>query len=768
MQDIYQTFEFNKIQNSLLEYAKTELGKEKINSLRMFSSAKETKDSLLDLEEIISIVTRFGVMPINTSANALYLINLAKKTALLTPRDLNLIADDVLTSKAILNFFSKIDVNYPRIKDKISTFYDLTSLEKEIHRVITSSLTISDKATPTLKEIRDKMRRLESSLQQKVTSLAFTYSKYLNDDNATIRDGHFVLPVKTSEKSKVMGIIYDVSDSGATTFIEPMEIVQINNQLTSLKVEENEEIRKILKELTALVLIQEKEIIHNNYIISELDFLNAKASYASEINGVISTISDKQEVELVDARHPLIDPKKVVANSYHLDEDQRIVIISGPNAGGKTVSLKTVGLLVLMNQCGLAVPASKSKLGYFKNIFIDIGDNQSLSDNLSTFSAHMNQLGEITQKIGGKDLLLIDELGTGTDPKEGEPLALSIVKFLENKYCLALISSHFSALKEYAFLSKHIDNSSMIFDEDKLSPTYKFRQGTPGMSYALDVANRYGICEEIVNDARQFIKNNNNNSTNELLSILQKKLDAASKLEDNLTKKEQQLNNLEKKLENDEKLLKARRDNLLNEVHEEKNQIIEKAKEEVNEILTNLRKDGIKLHEASSLKKQLDDLLEHEEMISYNEEITINDYVEIPSLGITGRVNRINGKKARVVNNNGLSFDVDIDKLHKVEPPQKTKKKEKVVSSIDASIASDVGLELNIIGLHVEEASYQLVKYIDNCRIKHFKQVRIIHGFGSGALRKMVREYLDKQKDLSYRPGDASEGGGGATVVIFK
>ena len=274
MQDIYKTFEFSRIQEKLDEFAKTELAREKIASLVMLSSLEEVDEALKDLAEFSSIIQRFGPMPIATSANALYLIDLAKKTGLLTPRDLNLIAVDVLTSKAIVKYLEKVDVSYPRIKDKASKFFDLTALEKEIHRVITSSLTVADNATPELKEIRGKMKRIETSLQQKVASLSFTYSKYLNDDNATIRDGHFVLPVKSIYKNSVPGIVYDVSDSGATTFIEPMEIVQINNELTALKVEEQEEIRKILKQLTALVLIQEKEIINNNRIIGEFDFLS--------------------------------------------------------------------------------------------------------------------------------------------------------------------------------------------------------------------------------------------------------------------------------------------------------------------------------------------------------------------------------------------------------------------------------------------------------------------------------------------------------------
>ena len=767
MQDIYQTFEFNKIQTSLKEYAKTELGREMIDSLTMLPNQKLVKEALLDLNEMMSIVTRFGIMPISTSANALFLIDLAKKTSLLTPRDLNLIADDVLTSQAILKFINKIDVSYPRIKSKTDTFEDLSSLEKEIHRVITPSLTIADKATPELKAIRDKLRKLESSLQQKVASLTFTYSKYLNDDNATIRDGHFVLPVKTIEKSHVLGIVYDVSDSGATTFIEPMEIVQINNQLTSLKVEENEEIRKILKGLTALVLLQEKEIIHNNNVIAQLDFLIAKSLYAGEIDAVVAENSEKQIADLLEARHPLINKNKVVANTYHIDEEKRVVIISGPNAGGKTVSLKTVGILVLMNQCGLAVSAEKATLGYFKNIYIDIGDNQSLSDNLSTFSAHMNQIGEITQNVGGKDLVLIDELGTGTDPREGEALALSIIKYLENKHCLAMVSSHFAALKEYAFLSDCIDNSSMIFDEEKLLPTYKFRQGAPGMSYALDVANRYGISVEIVAEAKDFLAKSSTNDTNQLLSILQKKLDSAGKMEDEMKRKKRELEALEKKLESDEQLLKDRRNKLLEDVKEEKQQIIDKAKQEVDDIISALSKDGTKLHEIIDLKKKLEDLEESEEIIDYNEEIHNGDYVSIPALSINGRITRINGNKARIVSDAGLSFDAELSKLHKINAPKESKVK-KSTNPIDLSLGTNVSLELNIIGMHVEEANSALVKYIDNCRLKHFKQVRIIHGFGSGALRKMTRDYLDTQKDLSYRSGDGSEGGGGATVVIFK
>ena len=596
MQNIYETFEFNKIKEHILEYAKTELGKVYIDELEMFDNRDSVENALLDLSEISSIIVRYGPLPINNSANALVLIDMAKKTGLLTPRDLHLIAEDVLTIARIAAFLKKIENGYPRIVSITEGFVDLTNLEKEIHRVITNSLSVSDHATPELFQIRNRLKKVEAELQSKIASIAFAYSKYLNDDNITIRDGHFVLPVKTVEKSRVNGIVYDVSDSGNTTFIEPLEIVQINNEITALKVQENEEIRKILKALTALVLLQEGEIITNNKIIAKLDFLSAKAQYMGEINGEIAVSVDTQTIELVSARHPLIDPRKVVANSFLLDEDEPIIIISGPNAGGKTVSLKTVGLLVMMHQSGLALPIRKGTLGYFKHIYIDIGDNQSLSDNLSTFSAHISQIGEIINAVGGKDLVLLDELGTGTDPKEGEALAVQVTKYLEDKHALAMISSHFAAMKEYAFLSKKISNASMIFDEENLSPTYHFKQGVPGKSYALEVAGRYGINEKIIKDAKAFLSENQENSSAELLDILQKKIEETTKLQDELNKREAELEKRSKKLANDEEIFETKKENMMKDVKEEKAELIENAKKEISDIINKMHNSDMRVH----------------------------------------------------------------------------------------------------------------------------------------------------------------------------
>ena len=573
------------------------------------------------------------------------------------------------------------------------------------------------------------------------------------------------MPVKTAYKNKVLGAIYDVSDTGNTTFIEPLEIITLNNEITSLHIEENEEVRRILKMLTNLVILQEGEIINNNKIIGELDFVSSKAQYALQENDIIASIKDEQYLDLKNARHPLIDQRKVVANSYHADEEKRLVVISGPNAGGKTVSLKTIGLIVLMNQCGLAVPALKAELGYFKNIYIDIGDNQSLSDNLSTFSAHMTQIGEITRAVRGKDLVLIDELGTGTDPREGEALAIAVSKHLISSHALCFISSHFSGLKEFALTNPVIENSSMLFDEENLSPTYRFKLGAPGKSYGMEVAERYGVSSKIIEEAKVYLSQTSSSATDELISSLQKKVENASKIEEQLKKEKEEFDKQYKQLQNDQKVLKERREKLLESVKEEKQEMLDETKAELSNIIKLMSKGNLTLNEVISLKKQVEELEDKEETEVFDEKIEVGDVVSIPSLELYGKVDRINGSKAHFVSETGISLEVELNRLHKVEKSEK-RAVHKISKPVELDVKS-VPLELNIIGMRTDEGKEALMMYLDKCRYKHMSKVRIIHGFGSGALRKMVHAYLSSQKDLTFKLADGYEGGGGATVVTF-
>ena len=516
------------------------------------------------------------------------------------------------------------------------------------------------------------------------------------------------------------------------------------------------------------MLIQENEIVKNNEIIASLDFIIGKGKYAKEINADVASLSKDNCIYLKIARHPLIDKEKVVANDFSLDLEKRIIIISGPNAGGKTVSLKTVGVLILMNQCGLAIPCQEAKLSIFNHIYIDIGDNQSLSDNLSTFSAHMSQVGEIISKVKGKDLVLLDELGTGTDPKEGEAIAYSVTKYLKRKNCLAMISSHFESLKELAFLDDNLINSSMIFDEDRLTPTYLFKQGVPGKSYALDVANRYGINEEIISDAKKFISSKNKNQNDELTSTLLKLINESTKKEKLLEDERKILEKERKNFEAEKNALEKRKDNLLQEVNDEKERLINKTKKEIDEIVKILSSTDLKLHEAIELKKKIEDLQDDVEIDTFNETLNIGDYVSIPSLNMFGRLVSISGNKGKIMSSDGFSFECPLDKLHRIEEKTSTNSHLKKINNYDNIIKSSVSLECNLIGLRVDEAKAKLIKYLDDVRLRNFHQVRIIHGYGSGALRKMTHEVLKSYKDITYRLGGEYEGGAGATVVSIK
>ena len=766
MQEVYKTLELEKILEEVAFLTRSEKAKEEVLNIKMFASKEQLRQELEELKEMSSLISRYSNLPLSKSVNMLHIIELAKKSGLLSPLDLYVVREDILTSRNLLAYFEKVDSSYIKIRKYIDDFQDLSSLEKEIKRCITPSITVSDNASDELKSIRNDIKKLEASLASKIVSISLTYSQYLSNEQMTIRDGHFVLPVKTVNKNKVLGVIYDISSSGNTTFIEPLEIVQINNDIASKKILENEEIRKVLKRLTALVLLQEEEVKKNNDIIARLDFLSSKAAYGLDNEMNIMDISDNKEISLIHARHPLIDKKKVVYNDYLLSGDRRIVVISGPNAGGKTVTIKTVGLLTLMHQCGLMVPASEGKLSYFNNIYLDIGDNQSINESLSTFSAHMSQISEIVKVVTNKDLVLLDELGTGTDPKEGESIAIGVIKYLENKGPLCLISSHYSGVKEYGFLSKNVENSSLLFDEEKLMPTYIYKSSFAGKSYGIEVAERYGLKEEIIASAKSYLSSQDDSKVGELTSILQKKVDETEKLKRELEVKSIALEKERKQLESEKMTLKSQKEKLLESVKAEKEEILENTKKEIDEIMAALAEGEVKLHEVIEAKKKIDDLKDEVDVITFNEEIKESDYISIPSLNIEGQVKRIKNNKATVISNEGLTFEVDISRLHKVNRPNKPIKVKKD-NHYDNIINTNVGLELNIIGMRREEAKAALIKYLDNCRLKHLKTVRIIHGFGSGILRNMVHEYLKTQSDLTFSLGDMYEGGGGATVVTF-
>lgn len=771
MQDIYEKFEFQKIRDEIAKSARTELGKMKANSLSMFPDPTSMKRELHTLDEMISLLDRYGIIPLDVSSSLFSSVSLAKKGGTLSIEELERCAHDVLEARQIKRYFKQVTES-PILLEYSSRFPILDFLEKDIHKIIAPDMSIYDNASPKLKSIRASIHRLENEMKKKLGFILDQNKTYLSDSTLTIRNGHYVLPVANAYKNKVKGIIQDVSGSGETTFIEPDLLVSMNNKMVELHNDEREEIHRLLGVLSEEVAGSSDALLQNNEMIGYLDFLQAKALYANQTKSHVAKYSETPLIDVHHARHPLIDPSKVVANDFELSEDNHLIIISGPNAGGKTVALKTIGILVLMSQCGLAIPASEGpSLSYFKHIYVDIGDSQSLSDNLSTFSGHMRNLSEILSNVGGRDLVLLDEVGTGTSPKEGEAIAYSVILFLMKKHAFTLISSHFEGLKAFALSTKGIANASMVFDEENLLPTYKLKMGLPGESYGLVVAKRFGIPDEVLNEAKQYASSHENLSVSEAIKKLSEVSRKAEEEKQKAIEKENELTKRLIALEKRENELAKREKNYLSDVEKKKNDMLEEYEEKMERILRSVQREDIKLHEVIGARHKLMDLKEEAEEERYSGEVKVGDYVNIPSVYASGRISALSGNKVTVVTKEGLSFHTKKDKVIRVEPPKEEKRQETSALKLDQiGIGKSTPLELNLIGQHVDEAKLNLDKYLDECRYKGLKRVRIIHGWGSGALRRLVQDYCLSHKDFiaSFEGADGNEGGGGATIVHLK
>ena len=770
MKNLYDTLEFNKIQEKLNLYIKTEVGKNLVNTLELSTDFFLLQKELSFVEEMMNLIVRFGTLPIINSSDLAIKIGFAKKGGILTPKDLNDIAEDIETSSKVISFVKKCEGNYENIKDFIKDFNILNHLSNSIKGVISPSLTIYDNASSKLKSIRTKIVSTQQELTARINSLVRTYSSILSDGNITLRNDHFVLPVKTTEKNKIQGIIHDVSNTGETTFIEPNSIVELNNKIYVLKLEEQEEIKRILLELTKEVLSYENEILTNNQMLGYLDFVQAKSLYGNDIDGYVATLEKEQQIHLIGAKHPLLNKDTCIPNSFELNKDHRIMIITGPNAGGKTVALKTVGLLILMNQCGLPLPTSKKPtLSIFNNIYLDVGDNQSIQDNLSTFSAHITNIAQIVKNIGGKDIVLIDELGTGTSPNEGEALAISVINEILFKNSFGIISSHFEGVKILAMQNDNIINASALFDEEKLLPTYKIKVGMPGKSYGVDVASRLGMPEHIIENAKNYLANHQEQNLDNAINKLEKQFILNEKLSEELNAK---LKNIEAKEIESNKILanidKIKEEAML-EAEEQKEELLKKARIEIDSILKELKENEIKLHTITAAKKALENLETEEiEVDSPNQEVEINDYVKIKDTNMQGKIIRKVKNNITVITQEGLSINTTTNKVIKTMAPAK-KVAPRMTKGDQMIFKQSVPLELNVIGLHVDEALEKVEKYLDTCLARKIKSCRLIHGSGTGALRSAIHNYLKTLKSVdSFRLGGAGEGGVGATVVTFK
>lgn len=768
MLDIYGTLEINKVLEEIATYSHSEIAKERILSLKMLPVEQIEKD-LTILDEMMSYGLRYGYVSLSNSINLKPYIDNVKKSGVLTPIELDRIASDIDSANKVYKQFANADKSlYSNLIKLADSFFDLSPLEKAIRKVVLPNLNIADDASLNLKNIRLQIVKKEQEVRALSSELIQKYHDYLSEPSVSIRNGHFVLPVKTTYKNKISGIIHDFSASGQTTFIEPSTLVNLSNQIYALKVDEQEEIYSLLKALSSEVNKNADSILTNNEILAEFDYISAKAEYSNKYNCLVASLSKEKIIDLKKARHPLIDQSKIVANDFHFDSENRIIIISGPNAGGKTVALKTLGILVMMNQMGIAIPTSeKASLSYFPRIYADIGDNQSLSDNLSTFAAHVSNLSTITHFVKEDDLVLLDELGTGTSPNEGSSLALAISDFLISKKCFALISSHYEAMKEYPYRHKEVRNAMMVFDEQKLEPTYVLKIGYPGRSYGLEMAKRYHLDNDVIEKSKKYLQKSSSRGVNDVLDKLNAVLRENELLEKQLKERTRQLEIKEKDLKYQKKVLEEKKANLLEDVDEIKEQLILDAKKEIDKVINLKNNPNAKVSELIKSKSKLDELVK-EEVNNEPIEVKIGDYVSIPLLGVSGRVTSISKNKVEIVSSDGMKYKTSIDKIEHSEAPRVRKIAKSNVDDMIRSRAS-LKMELNIIGQHVDEAMENVAKYLDDARIANYKEVRIIHGMGTGALKDALHDYLDSCNFVSeYHLGGEFDGRSGATIVKLK
>ncbi|MDY4723903.1 MAG: Smr/MutS family protein, partial [Bacilli bacterium] len=568
-------------------------------------------------------------------------------------------------------------------------------------------------------------------------------------------------------KSYVKGFVSDVSNSGSTVYIVPLEIIEMNNEIYELKEKEKEEEERIVKALTQLIK-EEQEAIYKDYLIAlRLDSLLARVKFGLSYKGSVASISTS--IKLEELSHLLINRDVVVKNDFEVEDDKKIVVITGPNAGGKTVLIKAISLACYLNQRGYLVPAKKAELKTFSSIEFIAGDGQSIMDNLSTFSGHIVEINSSLSKIDKDSLFVVDEIGQGTSPLDGEAIGNAVIDYLESVGCYGILTSHYEGLKEKAIRDDEVEVGSMIFDEDTIKPTFKYKRGLIGRSYALEVAKNLHMKEEILVKAQEYLDRSLDSEEKKAIANLTKLQEQNERLKQSYEEKLNKLNELNAKREQAIKALQVEKENIKAKAQDKIDSLVDEKIDELDEIFKK-NKNRIDLASFASLKGQLNKMKEREEdEVKVKVRFEVNDYVKVNSINNTGYIKSIKGNKIEV-DIDGMLLKTDLGDLVKLPDPKKAKIKQNYAKIDKVFLGkSGVPLECNLIGLHVDEAKEKLEKYIDDCMLMHYHEVRIIHGHGTGALRTMVKEYCASNKNIkSTRFGDTYEGGVGATIITFK
>ena len=793
-QKVLKTLEYHKIIEKLTEYAASEPGKRLCRELEPSSDFEEIVQAQAETADAVARVRQKGSVSfagISDIGGSLKRLEIGSSLSI---HELLAVSSLLTCAARAKNYGRRQESELPddSLDEMFRSLEPLTNVNNEITRCIISEEEVADDASPGLRHVRRQMKITGDRVHTQLNAILNSSRTMLQDPVITMRDGRYCLPVKAEYKSSFQGMVHDQSATGSTLFIEPMAIIKLNNELRELEIREQKEIEMVLAALSMELVPYVETILINLKLLTKLDFIFARAALARHYNCSMPKFNKNGYIHIKDGRHPLLDPKKVVPINVYLGKDFDLLIVTGPNTGGKTVSLKTVGLFTLMGQSGLQIPAfDGSELAVFDEVFADIGDEQSIEQSLSTFSAHMTNIVRILEKADSHSLCLFDELGAGTDPTEGAALAIAVLSFLHNMKCRTMATTHYSELKVYALTTPGVENACCEFDVETLRPTYRLLIGIPGKSNAFAISQKLGLPDFIIQDAKSRLEEGDE-AFEDLLASLEESRVTIEKEREEITSYKSEISRLKSRLEQKEERFDERKDKLIRNANEEAQRILREAKETADQTIRQINK----LAQSSGVGKELEaertKLREKLDKVDKNlslknekgpkktispKKLKIGDGVKVLTMNLNGTVSSLpNAKGDLYVQMGILRSLVNIKDLELLNEPAISgpgmdlmKKNNTGSGKIKMSKSFSVSPEVNLIGMTVDEAIPVLDKYLDDAYLAHLPKVRVVHGRGTGALKAGVHKHLKKLKYVKeFRLGDFGEGDTGVTIVTFK
>ncbi|WP_159151088.1 endonuclease MutS2 [Enterococcus gallinarum] len=783
---ILDVLAFDQVKQLVGQYLVTAQGKEELAQLAPSVDAQQISTWLAETEDALKVQRLRGGIPVPKIENIRPQMKRIEIGADLNGLELAQVGRVLVTANELKRFFEDLsdsEIEFERLYEWEKQLVTLPTLSRRLKEAVDEDGRLTDEASPELRVIRQNIRRSERTIRETLDSLVRGgNAKYLSDTIVTMRNERYVIPVKQEYRGVFGGVVHDQSSSGQTLFIEPKQVVDQNNRLRQHQIAERTEIERILAELSAELAPYQREILHNAYVIGMMDFMNAKARFGKELQAIVPAINTDNHVVFKQARHPLIDQEKVVPNDIAIGEDYQAVVITGPNTGGKTITLKTLGLLQIMGQSGLPILVDEeSQMGIFQEIFADIGDEQSIEQSLSTFSSHMTTIVDVLKKVDHTSLVLFDELGAGTDPQEGAALAIAILDELGARSAYVMATTHYPELKVYGYNRANTINASMEFDVDTLSPTYRLLIGVPGRSNAFEISKRLGLDTQIIEQAKQ-IMDGESQDLNEMIADLEnrRKMTETEYLE--MRHYVEEAERLQKELKQAYNFFFEEREAELAKARKKANQIVEEAKEESEKIISDIRnmqlssgQSHVKEHELIAARTKLSDL-HQEEHLQKNKvlqkakaakTLKVGDEVLVTSYGQRGTLIKKMGQSQWQVQLGILKMTLPESDLQPAAPVKEPV--QRVVHTVRSAESSHVPNQLDLRGKRYEEALNEVDQYLDAAILAGYPQVTIVHGKGTGALRQGITEYLKNHRSVkSFEFAPANQGGNGATIVKFK